>query len=126
MTIDAQPARHLAWEACWNVRDLGGYPTEDGHETRWRALLRADDLCRLTADGQAALYVYGVRAIIDLRSPAELTVKPHPFATPTSRSDGLTYYSRPLFDEDDSAAQAILEATDDSAEFYCRVLITTT
>src|SRR2546428_551568 len=46
--------RHLAWDACRNVRDLGGYETVDGGQTRWRALLRADNLCRLTPQGQAA------------------------------------------------------------------------
>ena len=31
-------ARHLDWEGCFNVRDLGGLPTANGRETRWRAI----------------------------------------------------------------------------------------
>ena len=36
--------------AVHNFRDLGGYPTVDGQETRWRTLFRADGLYRLTPD----------------------------------------------------------------------------
>src|SRR4051812_29247842 len=32
----AQPARHLAWDACYNVRDVGDYPTKSGGRTRWQ------------------------------------------------------------------------------------------
>ena len=65
--------RHLEWEPCWNVRDLGGLPTADGGTTRWGALVRADCLGKLTADGRRALYDYGVRTVIDLRG-SSLTV----------------------------------------------------
>jgi hypothetical protein len=27
--------RHLDWDGCFKVRDLGGLPTTDGHATRW-------------------------------------------------------------------------------------------
>jgi len=73
-------ARHCAWEACYNIRDLGGYPTRDGSQTRWRALVRADDLSRLTPIGRRALLAYRIRTIVDLRSPAEVAHAPHPFA----------------------------------------------
>ncbi len=71
-------ARHLAWEGCWNVRDLGGLPTPHGH-TRWGALIRADYLGNLTPAGRRALLDYGVRTIIDLRTPDELADTPPPF-----------------------------------------------
>ena len=41
--------RHLEWDACRNVRDLGGLPTADGARIRPGALVRADSLQRLTA-----------------------------------------------------------------------------
>ena len=72
--------RHLAWEACRNVRDLGGYPVLDGRATRWRAIVRADNLASLTAAGHAALVAYGVRSILDLRRPHEVAQAPNPFA----------------------------------------------
>jgi len=61
-----------------NARDLGGYPTTDGTHTRWRSLLRADDLSQLSAEGLAALADYGVRTVLDLRWPEEAARHPSP------------------------------------------------
>jgi protein-tyrosine phosphatase len=33
--IDDYPRRHLAFEACFNFRDIGGYPAADGRTVRW-------------------------------------------------------------------------------------------
>jgi protein tyrosine/serine phosphatase len=78
----ATDARHLPWDACLNVRDLGGFATRDGRTTRWRALVRADNLCRLTWHGRTALVRYGVRTVIDLRSKKELVLEHDPFGRP--------------------------------------------
>jgi protein-tyrosine phosphatase len=64
--------RDLSWDGCANVRDLGGMPTQDGRETRRRAVIRADGLDRLTGRGWSALVAYGVRTVIDLRNEDEL------------------------------------------------------
>ena len=71
--------RCLRWDACLNVRDLGGYPTAGGGRTRWRALVRADTLSRLTPAGRNAVTAYGVTTVIDLRFPDEAARVPHPF-----------------------------------------------
>lgn len=63
-----------------NARELGGHPTLDGATTRWRSLLRSDDLVQLTAEGVQALAAYGVRTVVDLRWPAEIAARPHPRA----------------------------------------------
>jgi protein-tyrosine phosphatase len=63
--------RHLVWDGCVNVRDLGGYPTVDGHRTRWGAVVRSDAPDRLSESGRAALRNHGVRTIVDLRDPSE-------------------------------------------------------
>ncbi len=60
--------RVLVWDGCTNVRDLGGLPTQDGRLTRWRAVVRSDHPARLTAAGWSALYAYGVRTILSLRT----------------------------------------------------------
>lgn len=60
--------RILAWEGCTNVRDLGGLRTCDGRMTRWGAVVRSDTPARLTAAGWSALYAYGIRTIISLRT----------------------------------------------------------
>jgi protein tyrosine/serine phosphatase len=64
--------RRLDWEGCLNVRDLGGHPTEDGRETRMRAVVRADSVRRLTERGWEQLVEYGIRTIVDLRVHSEL------------------------------------------------------
>ena len=65
------PDRTLRWDGCINVRDVGGLPTELGGVTRWRALVRADSVRTLTDVGWSSLLGYGVRTIIDLRTPEE-------------------------------------------------------
>ena len=80
MAETAQPPRRLKLEGAYNVRDLGGYTTHDGRQTRWRTLLRADELHRLAPASQAVLIDYGIRTVIDLRSTAELERYPSVFA----------------------------------------------
>ena len=51
--------RDLVWDGCLNVRDLGGLPTRDGHETRLGAIVRADSVRQLSGDGWQALIDHG-------------------------------------------------------------------
>jgi hypothetical protein len=60
--------RILNWEGCNNVRDLGGLGTQDGSLTRLGAIIRGDSPSRLTQAGWEALYEYGIRTIITLRT----------------------------------------------------------
>lgn len=110
--------RRLRWGSCLNIRDLGGYATIDGGRTRRRALVRADDLCRLTPEGRAALIEYGVRTIIDLRSPSELGTEPHPFARLAGRDDAPTYLNLPIDDPADAAGRAAMDAAGSTEEVY--------
>lgn len=64
-------ARHLTWDGCVNVRDLGGLPADDGGETAYGAVVRADNIARLSAAGWEDLVAYGVSRIVDLRWPDE-------------------------------------------------------
>jgi protein-tyrosine phosphatase len=64
-------SRDLTWDGCLNVRDLGGHQTEDGAETRFGSVVRADTVSRLTPAGWQALVDYGVRTVIDLRGDHE-------------------------------------------------------
>lgn len=68
--------RTLVWDGCLNVRDLGGHPTEDGRETRFGAIVRADSVRQLNDRGWKALVDYGVRTIVDLRLDSELAADP--------------------------------------------------
>jgi protein-tyrosine phosphatase len=82
--------RHLDWDGCFNVRDLGGLRTADGLETQMGRLVRADAVDGLTAAGWAAAARYGVRTIIDLRNDDEVS------ADTASRPDGIATVRLPL------------------------------
>lgn len=69
-------SRRLNFPELRNARDLGGLPTVDGGETRWRSLLRSDDLAQLTGDGVRALADYGIETVLDLRWPEEARASP--------------------------------------------------
>lgn len=69
-------SRDLVWDGILNVRDLGGHPTEDGRETKFGRIVRADNIRRLSDDGWRALADYGIRTIVDLRTDEELASDP--------------------------------------------------
>ncbi|WP_431679348.1 tyrosine-protein phosphatase [Kitasatospora sp. KL5] len=81
--------RRLVWDGCLNVRELGGLPTRDGRRTRRRAVVRADNLDRLTAEGWAALEAYGIRTVVDLRNEEE-------YRPLLARPDGVDLVRVPL------------------------------
>lgn len=68
--------RALDWDGCLNVRDLGGHATEDGGETRFGRVVRADSIRQLTEAGWEAAVGYGVRTAVDLRFNEELDDDP--------------------------------------------------
>ena len=88
--------RHLRLPGTRNLRDVGGYPAKDGRRTRWRTLLRTDALDVIPPASQNALRDLGLRTVIDLRWPHELTEAPSVFA----RSSGVRYLSIPLLEDD--------------------------
>jgi protein-tyrosine phosphatase len=107
--------RHLSWEGCFNVRDLGGLRTADGGETVRRALVRADDLDHLTAAGWAALAAYGVRTIIDLRNDDEVA------PSARRRPAGVATVRVPLDDVEDAGFWEHCWANDlDGSPLYYR------
>jgi protein-tyrosine phosphatase len=108
--------RLLAWEGCSNARDLGGYETANGRETRWGAVVRSDSPAALTEAGRAALAEYGVRAIVDLRLPHELADDPNPFAEPGDH--GIAYTNVSFIDP----AAAPPDAATTMAEDYLQML----
>ena len=72
--------RLLDFPSLLNARELGGYPTVDGGQTRWRSMLRSDDLAQLTPEGVQALADYGVETVVDLRWSEEIQLSPSPVA----------------------------------------------
>jgi protein-tyrosine phosphatase len=65
-------ARGVAFRNVFNFRDLGGYPTADGHRLRWARLYRSDDLSRLPAGEVDRLAALGIHTVVDLRRDREI------------------------------------------------------
>jgi hypothetical protein len=108
--------RILAWDGCVNVRDLGGLPLEDGGETRFRVIVRADDVAGLSEDGWRALADYGVRRVVDLRWAEEVAGDP-------PRTLDLDVVHVPLFGDRRAAPWApkydpYIDAVEEPADWY--------
>lgn len=78
-----------------NIRDLGGYRTRRGHQTRWRSLYRGDSPHTMRPEGGEVLRGAGLRSVIDLRSHHETVDEPNPLA----RTPDVAYHTIPLFDD---------------------------
>ncbi len=70
--MDASP-RTVPFSAMFNFRDIGGYAGLDGRTVRWRRLFRSDSLHRLDDTDREAFAALGVRTVVDLRRPREVT-----------------------------------------------------
>jgi protein-tyrosine phosphatase len=90
-----QRRRHLELAGTRNLRDIGGYRTGDGRQTRWGTVYRSDCLDRLTEANQQELITLGVRTIIDLRDNEEVAARPN-----VLRDSATVRYRRlPVWDE---------------------------
>ncbi len=105
--------RYIALEGCYNMRDIGGYPTLDGRTTRWKTLFRSDSLHCLSADDQQVLLDHGVQTIIDLRRAKEAIKAPNILA----RSSSVTYKNIPLIE-----TVQIARPTQSLLDRYCFLL----
>ncbi|MFD1851343.1 tyrosine-protein phosphatase [Oceanobacillus bengalensis] len=55
-----------------NCRELGGYSTDKGQQTKWHAFLRSSDLSKISQEDIEFLKEYGVSTVIDLRRKDEI------------------------------------------------------
>jgi protein-tyrosine phosphatase len=115
--------RTLVWDGCLNIRDLGGHPTEDGCETRFGAVVRADSIRRLSDDGWREVVAYGIGTIVDLRFHRELEADP-----PQDLPVAVVHVSlfpepgSPEWPEIDAIAQAAPEGAAVTRAFYLELL----
>jgi protein-tyrosine phosphatase len=106
--------RQLNWNACQNTRHLGGMLTKDQRLTSALALVRSDNLTRLTLEGQNAVLVDGVTTVIDLRFAQELEKAANPFAT----SNNMKYLHLPLMTTAQTEALNLVRAATTTPEAY--------
>lgn len=76
LTESVNQARHLPLSGAKNLRDLGGYPTLDGHIVRSRVLYRSDALNKLTAADRRFLEGLRIGLVIDFRAEHEVEREP--------------------------------------------------
>jgi protein-tyrosine phosphatase len=72
MTLHTAGKRRVNLRGCFNFRDLGGYRTDDGMQSRYGRLYRSDGLQSLTSTDQVDLARLNLATVIDLRTPREL------------------------------------------------------
>lgn len=82
----------LTIEGTYNVRDLGGIPTQDGRTIKPKTLIRAGNLDNLSDEAQTYLLDYGVATVIDLRDEWEAHDYPNVF----QQSVKVAYHNLPL------------------------------
>lgn len=73
------PGKQIALEGAINVRDLGGYKTEDGKTIKPHRLIRSAELYTITGNDIAKLKkTYQLKQIVDFRTDGEVDKKPDP------------------------------------------------
>lgn len=69
--------RKLPLKGAINVRDIGGYKTNDGKRVKWGLLFRGDQLSKLEQSDIELLQRIGIKTIIDYRSDHERMINPN-------------------------------------------------
>ncbi|WP_117168507.1 tyrosine-protein phosphatase [Paraliobacillus sediminis] len=85
----------LPLESVENCRELGGYNTQYGEQTKWHELLRSSDMSKLTQNDIDFFRAYGVKTVIDLRGEDETQESPNVLIN----EEFCTYYNFPLITE---------------------------
>jgi protein-tyrosine phosphatase len=106
--------RQLNWNDCQNTRHLGGFKTENYRVTSALALVRSDNLTRLTLEGQNAVMTDGVTTVIDLRFAQELEKAANPFVT----LNDMNYLHLPLMTTAQTQAIEAVRAATTTPEAY--------
>jgi protein-tyrosine phosphatase len=77
------PSRHIKLPGCFNVRDLGGYPTRRGMTVAWNRLYRGGEMSRVSPGVADHLVLgFGIGRVIDLRTAEEIADSRCPLPQP--------------------------------------------
>ena len=75
-TMVYNPRRAVALEGGSNFRDLGGYPTQDGHHVKWGHIYRSADVSKLTDADLKTVENHNIAVVCDFRGPQEYQQSP--------------------------------------------------
>src|SRR6201992_3840678 len=70
------PLRHCNLAGTSNVRDLGGYPGQDGRVVRWGQIFRSNHLGHLTGADIEVVRRLGLKSAFDFRGLEECAAAP--------------------------------------------------
>jgi protein-tyrosine phosphatase len=71
-----EPSRLITLSGARNLRDLGGYVTDEGRRVRWRTLFRSGTLGPFDAGDRVRFAGLGIRTLCDLRTSRERAREP--------------------------------------------------
>jgi protein-tyrosine phosphatase len=89
--------RHVLLTGQPNFRDLGGYAASDGRRVKWRLVYRSGELGQLTEADLGQLAGLGIKTVVDLRSPQEVSARGESQLPPGARALPIPVASSDLF-----------------------------
>ncbi len=99
------------------MRDLGGLETADGRRIRNGAIVRADDIGRLSDEGWGCLVAHGVRTIVDLRDDVEAEMSKRGLTRERSKGTRIELVSIPIRAFGTPADRRLLATADKIAQY---------
>lgn len=103
--VERAQNRLLNFERIANFRDLGGYPTTDGRQTKWGVLYRSGTLAHATDADLEGISQLGLTKLVDFRSGAEKTEEPDRLPEPP----GFTIVEIPTLDDGNKMVADIMD-----------------
>ena len=89
--------RHVPLAGQPNFRDLGGYSASDGRTVKWGVVYRSGELSQLTDDDVGKLGGLGIKTVVDLRSPEEVSARGEGRLPPGARAEPMPIASSDIF-----------------------------
>ncbi|MGB9339053.1 MAG: tyrosine-protein phosphatase, partial [Polyangiales bacterium] len=89
--------RHVPLSGQPNFRDLGGYAAVDGRTVKWGLVFRSGELSQLSDDDLSRLGGLGIRAVVDLRSPQEVSARGAGRLPPDAQAHPMPIASSDMF-----------------------------
>lgn len=109
--------KRLLLDCACNIRDIGGFPINNGKITKWKTFLRSEGLEHVSKKDAAFLYEYGIRTVVDLRTVSEFLKNDTKHLIKTFTLNDITLINMPFFDDyTDSNKHFYIQMVDSSAE----------